>query len=87
MRAFQKVGDVASVNVDGALRTGRITAIDARDASLVLADGQTVTRARTALKAVRPVGKTKLRERRQVERAGPTLDWDRGPGKRRAGWR
>ncbi|MGX1098965.1 hypothetical protein [Amorphus sp. MBR-141] len=87
MRALQRVGDVASVTVDGALRTGRITAIDARDASLVLADGQTVTRPRAALKAVRPVRKTALRRHRHVQRAEPDLVWSRGPGKRRAGWR
>jgi hypothetical protein len=87
MRARQKIGDVASVTVDGTLRTGRITALDARDASLVLADGRTVRRPRAALKAVRPFRQAMQRGRRHVEREGSTLVWSRGPGKRRPGWR
>ena len=87
MKALQKIGDVASVAVDGSLRTGRITALDARDASLVLADGRTVTRPRAALKAVRPFRQAMRGGRELAKRDGPTLDWSRGPGKRRAGWR
>lgn len=85
MRAFQKIGDIASLSLDGVLRTGRIAAINARDAALVLTDGRTVTCRRAALKSVRPK-RTAAQSIHHATRRGPGLDWSRGPGKRRVGW-
>lgn len=77
MRALQKVGDIAMTNVDGTFRTGRIAAIDARSARLILADGQTVTRPRRDLKAVRPIPQSVLRGR---WRPGRRRMWRRPQG-------
>lgn len=83
MRARQKIGDVASINVGGILRPGRIAAMDARDALLVLADGQMIARPRITLRAVHAVRKA-FGAGGRVGRKG--LAWSHGPGKRRKGW-
>jgi len=84
MRAFQKIGDIASLSVDGVFTTGRITAIDARDAALLLADGRSVTCRRAALKSVRPA-RNAAQCSHSITRGGTGLDWSRGPGRRRVG--
>lgn len=87
MRALHKVGDLATVSVDGTFRTGRISSMNARAATLVLADGQTIIRPRRDLKAVRPGRKSLLRAPKRVRRQEPEMAWSSGPGRRHRVWK
>lgn len=87
MRALHKVGDLATVSVDGTFHTGRISSLNARVVALVLATGETVIRPRRELKAVRPGRKSLLLKRKRATRQEPKASWEHGPGHRHRVWK